>query len=962
MLAAVRSLCRLFFSKNTLGLWLGGLGLLFFGLRMHAQKNILPFAHYSHYDGISKKLYTICSDPDGFIWVGGDNGVFRFDGKTFHHYTVRDGLCDNEILAMFADSKGRIWCAGFNGKVSVIENGMVDTLSPFIRGWPGRELIRDFAEDSLGNLYFISENADLLRISADGRLWEKRLFGIKGSPRRLMVWRGHLLIGDDGRRLYCQQSLQDTVFTIVSMDDVDKALLPREQDAVWMLNSRTGKLRRWMTDYDVVQLPTDRNVLRYFAQFNGERALVSIDGPGVFLYNLADGTRVRVELPATALVPEVAQDMQNHLWFITPDDGLYAIRLGKDTLGPMPLAGFTEDIVATHGWQGHVFAVTRQGKCIVADPGGTRWSQWLFDSRPTLDRVHLFEARDSLYMVTARGSFVYKDRIRVMEPTANKSFLFYRDSILVARGHSLVHVRKWDREMVVYRGRSYDMCIQNDILWFSGISGLYGYDLSSDSLLGVVLAVPDNGRFESITALGSRMQVVCTSNAGVWFLHDGKKVLLKLTEENGLLENACKELDTYAGGWVLRHPSGLSRIEKDGLRVQNVSEWMGMPLSSVVQVAVAGNDLLMSTSKGLFRVNIDTLFQKLPERRRVRFSQIYSGVHSVSPLNLLLEPSGNHLRIDFSMPEYEHPERVQYRWRINDGAWNKTENSSLEFADLGPGAYRFQVMAEAPGFEATEITTLEFRVRQPFWENMLFWVSCTVVSLLLLWFLLSKRYRRKLAQERERATVRHRLLSYEQRALNAMMNPHFVFNAMGSIQYLLHDGNVGRANNYLVKFSRLVRKTLESSQKESDMLDDEIERLVLYLQMEKLRLEEKLSFTVEVEDGLDPESVQVPTMILQTYVENAVIHGMAKGSVHIDLRFGMEGNGIRVEIEDNGPGFDALHVGRRSERFGLSATEKRLALLSKITGRPYRVEVVSPVDAKKGGTRVRLYFPLVRVS
>lgn len=942
--------------------WAVNLSLLLCAFSAYSQKNIVPFAHFGHYDGISKKLYTICGDPDGFIWVGGDNGVFRFDGKTFHHYTIRDGLCDDEILAMFADSRGRVWCAGFNGKVSVIENGTVDTLNSFIRDWPNRELIRDFAEDSLGNVYFVSEGADLLRVSPDGRLWEKRLSGIKGSPRRLMVWRGRLLVGDEGRRLYCQQGLQDTVSTIISMEDIDKALLPREHDAVWMLNSQTGMLRRWMTGRDIMPLPKDRNVLRYFAQFDPERALVSIDGVGVFLYNLTDGTRVRVQLPATALVPEVATDMQNHLWFITPDDGLYAIRLDKDTPGPKPLAGFAEDIVAAHGWENRTLAVTRQGKCIVAGPEGAVWSQWLFDSRPTFDKITLFEARDSLYLITGRGSFVYKDRIKAMAPTANKSFLFYRDSILVLRGHSLLHVRKWDREMVVHRGRSYDMCLQNDILWFSGISGLYGYDLSTDSLLGPVLPVPDNGRFESVKALGNRMQIVCTSNAGVWLLLDGKKVLLKLTEENGLLENACRELDTYAGGWVLRHPSGLSRIRRDGVQVQNVSEWMGMPLSSVVQVAVAGNDLLMSTSRGLFRVNIDTLFQKLPERRRVRFSQIYSERHAISPRNLVLEPSGNHLRIDFSMPEYEHPERVQYRWRINNGAWNKTQNTSLEFADLGPGEYRFQVMAEAPGFVSTEMTTLEFRVRQPFWKNILFWISCTVILLLLLWLVLSRRYRRKLAQERERATIRHRLLSYEQKALNAMMNPHFVFNAMGGIQYLLHGGDIDRADHYLVKFSRLIRKTLESSQKENSTLGDEIDRLLLYLQMEKLRLEENLSFGVEVEDGLDTESVLVPTMILQTYVENAVIHGITGGRVHISLRFGREDDRVRVEVADNGPGFNTRNTERRSERFGLSATEKRLELLSRITGKLYRVEVVSPVDAKKGGTRVRLYFPVMYAS
>lgn len=927
---------------------------------LYAQAKLVPTKHFDHNNGLlCKKLYTICSDVHGFIWLGGDNGVFRFDGKNFYHYTTRDGLCDSEILAMFADSKGRVWCAGFNGKISVIENGVVDTWSPFVKQWPKNELIRDLAEDDLGNVYLVSENAELMRVDTTGNLSVWQLQGLRNSPRRLMFHNGRLWLGDDSRcYLYQINPLLDGLYfplTALSYLEPERLVICREYDAAWKFHLQTGQFTEWFTGLSI-QFPANiKNGIRFVSQLDANRLLIGVVGEGAFMYDMVSHTLYRIDLPPNTLVPEVAWDTQHNLWMITPDHGLYGIPLGNDSLTARAMPGFDANIVSATEFDNKLIAVTDQGQWIEYQSGKVR-TEWLFGQKKLVEYVCFVEAKDSLYVVGNNYRFVYKTKRERLPNLSNKNFLVYKDSIWVIRNHDALLLENHPSD-ILYKGRTYDMCIQNDALWFSGVSGLCRYSFLTDSLYLSVFNVPDGGRIECVLPLGDSLQLIASSNHGLYLLLNGKKILGNLSLENGLQDNDCKELDVYPGGWVVRHPLGLSKISRNGLGVQTISEWGGIPMSSVNQVLMSGNDILLITGKGLFRENVEILFRELPERRTVQFVRVHSKGKPMNPKDLVLEPSGNHLRIDYAIPEYVHPERVQYRWRINDEPWTKTSNTSLELADLSPGTYRFQVAATAPGLSETPVSTLEFRVRKPIWENVFFLPAVVVLLLLLLWLLWWRRFRTKLRKEREQATIRHRLLSYEQRALNAMMNPHFVFNAMGSIQYLLLDGHIAEANNYLIKFSRLVRKTLEYTQLESCTLDDELERLVLYLQMEKLRLEENLSFEVDVEDGLDPESIHIPSMIFQTYVENAVIHGASRGKVKLRLAFFSQENHLHVNIEDDGPGFDYQNPVRRSERFGLSATEKRLELLSKITGKVYRVQVMSPLTAT-GGTRVCLVFPM----
>eukprot|EP01034_Spumella_vulgaris_P011814 gene11814-15031_t len=136
--------------------------LLLWPLCARAQDEIVPVRHFDRYNGLpAKVVYNLSVDPDGFVWLASENGVVRFDGKTFYLYTTADGLLENDIVEIHADAKGNIWCGGYNGSLSVIRNGLVDTAHLASKNWNHRDIVLDMGSDASDNLYVLDENEHL---------------------------------------------------------------------------------------------------------------------------------------------------------------------------------------------------------------------------------------------------------------------------------------------------------------------------------------------------------------------------------------------------------------------------------------------------------------------------------------------------------------------------------------------------------------------------------------------------------------------------------------------------------------------------------------------------------------------------------------------------------------------------------------------------------------------------------
>ena len=201
----------------------------------------------------------------------------------------------------------------------------------------------------------------------------------------------------------------------------------------------------------------------------------------------------------------------------------------------------------------------------------------------------------------------------------------------------------------------------------------------------------------------------------------------------------------------------------------------------------------------------------------------------------------------------------------------------------------------------------------------------------------------------------------ELRVNRALMNPHFVFNSLNALQNFILKNENDRANNYLVKFSKLMRKILENNMSDMITLDAEIDLLLKYLEIEDLRFEENIIHTITVEQGVQASVINIPVMMLQPFIENAIWHGLLQktGEKKLDISFSMSGTScLQCRIEDNGIGRTKTeYYNPEKKSLGISFIKQRLRLFNKMHSLDCRLTIDDKPN--QSGTIVTVILPIL---
>lgn len=259
----------------------------------------------------------------------------------------------------------------------------------------------------------------------------------------------------------------------------------------------------------------------------------------------------------------------------------------------------------------------------------------------------------------------------------------------------------------------------------------------------------------------------------------------------------------------------------------------------------------------------------------------------------------------------------------------------------------------------TRPTKIHLNIEQPLWMRWWFISLTAAFAAFFLFFLMRRYYHVKQIKEKEKLVTKTRLISLEQQALQAMMNPHFIFNVMNSIQYFINTRDNAMANQVLTGFARLIRKNLDICNKSYISIEEEITYLGLYLSLEKLRFGEKMSYSITTNTDVDLAHTYIPSMLLQPYVENAIWHGIMPmndpGVILVEI-ISAEHNLI-LTIRDNGVGISeslksksSVHISR-----GMQLTQQRISLMNKVNESSMSISVS---QQPTGGTIVTVTIPL----
>ena len=296
---------------------------------------------------------------------------------------------------------------------------------------------------------------------------------------------------------------------------------------------------------------------------------------------------------------------------------------------------------------------------------------------------------------------------------------------------------------------------------------------------------------------------------------------------------------------------------------------------------------------------------------------------------------------------------------------------TITLANASPGHYKIEVKAaNSDGIWSSPKELISININPPYWRTWWFIAS----SVLLLLFLLALIYKNRTGQirkeERLKSDFEKRIAQLEMKALRAQMNPHFLFNSLNSIKSLISAGESEKATEYVTRFSQLIRQVLSNSEQPLVRLEEDLEALRLYLTIERLRFQ-NFEFEIQVDEDVNTDFVEVPPLLLQPYVENAIWHGLmhkTNGEKKVIVGIRRDDDFLVMQVADNGIGREqARHIkmrgGSRQGGMGMRVTRDRIKLLRDFYGQEATVEVEDLMKTTNGqsratGTKVTVRIPV----
>ena len=350
------------------------------------------------------------------------------------------------------------------------------------------------------------------------------------------------------------------------------------------------------------------------------------------------------------------------------------------------------------------------------------------------------------------------------------------------------------------------------------------------------------------------------------------------------------------------------------------------------------------------------------------FSELQPDIFSTGD-TIILKHFENSFSFEFSSLDYTNPYENEFEYMLEgfDQDWKKSYAAlkEINYPRVTPGDYILRA-------RKTNINTgidnmgynLHLIVIPPWWTSTLFIVFASIFTLVLIWLIIHIRFqiiRRNHETEKQ-------VIDSERKALLSQMNPHFIFNSLSSIQSFILKKNEFAANRYLGDFSSLIRRIMENSSRESISIYEELETINLYLCLEKMRFANGFAEEIYIAEDIDQMSVKIPPMMIQPYLENAILHGLMPKEDNRVLKLSItlfDNKRLLCKIEDNGIGrAKALQIRSRikiHKSAGMKNIEERIHLHNKLHKTKMDTKITDLYDdsGQGAGTSVELQIPYV---
>ncbi len=328
---------------------------------------------------------------------------------------------------------------------------------------------------------------------------------------------------------------------------------------------------------------------------------------------------------------------------------------------------------------------------------------------------------------------------------------------------------------------------------------------------------------------------------------------------------------------------------------------------------------------------------------------------------IVLSPDVTYLEIDFFQTNFNGSQQPKLYTRLTpyDDNWEYAgEHKRVRYRLLPPGTYDLEVKNQF----STQIKKLKIISETPFYKQIWFPIAVVLGSALFFYGLYRNRIKKVKAEDKANQEINKKFAALELQALQSQLNPHFIFNALGAIQYAIRENDNQRAEHFLTSFASLMRLFLESSKKKHISVAEEIELISKYVELEQLRFNNRFDFEFNIDEKIDIYNTEIPSLLFQPFVENAINHGLFhkknQGLLQINIQI-EDDKSLHCIIEDNGIGrVKSAEIKKRSINNHVSRStqivNERIEILQKVEDLDLNIEIQDLLE----GTRVVLDIPI----
>lgn len=921
------------------------------------------------------EVYSVIETKEEVIYVATDIGLFKYEKNKFILIDSPKEQIRNSLFNLIQNKNGDIFCSNLDGQIFSVKNKELHLFATL----PKESIsINTFIKfDNQDNLIALTK--DCFRVTKDSIYLIKKSTPAKSGYKMSLnkLQNGELLIHElnsDSLSIIengiCKPyainkykknrvalfSLNNQLFSNNSIGEIEryenknleKFIIPQvheeifqvKENEVWLKGNRKG-VRAISNINDTVKVTSLFFEDRFISTLcvNKNTAYFGTFGQGILVVPNFDLKLCITEESGTK-INDIAIDKNNNVFLVKSKKGIYHYKKNLKTI--------EEDANKTYA---NVFVFENAKVGINKNyPQLYYEAPFLIDNCAYLEYVNdAFNINEEIILFATSKGLVIKSP-KVKQDTTNWKNI--SDCVQNFYFHRKINKR----------------CISvvadtiNSLIYVATATSVYEIDRKGEIKELVDVA----GNFLCNKLIFYKEKLWCaTKNKGLLVFKKGE-LIEKIDEKNGLINSPITQL----------------KVNNNLLFLTNEVELQTIDLNTTQKNTYGA-------AEGFFGILNDIEFSKdklwiLSDKKDVKSIKLKKLIPAQQTINLYLDSitvlekkipidntinykyNQNHFRFFLSIRSIKQKNHTTINYRIKglENDWNTLEdNSKIEYKSLPPGNYTFESYAQYTTTKSN-IITYSFKIYPPYWQEWWFYILLLICSLaitLLLFKIRIGRIKNKNKDLIEKQTLKTNLIDLELKALRSQMNPHFIFNALNSIQDLILKEETEASYDYIVLFSELVRNTLNYSNKDFIPIESELEFIEVYLKLEKLRFEDNFNYEINYNNI---SNILVPSLIVQPFIENALKHGLMhqEGEKRLIISFKLTDQ-LVCTITDNGIGrVEAKKIQKRQgnnhESFALKAIKKRLEILSNKNGDNFGYVVTDLYKNEiPSGTQIKVTIP-----